>query len=154
MSDVEVKTFVEALPHYHSDPKQVKKCLSRRDLSDPEKKIIECWSLMKEHQFLKVLSILDGLSNSYHALLDAQKYLLLGIALNHKHGYQQAIPLLLKSYEVIREYSLPKQHVMAIENLFVAYQHVHDKTGMRYCLKQLAEHSLEIPHSAGRKKAA
>ena len=150
----EVKTFIEALQNYHSEPKKVKKCLSSHQLTSPEKKIIECWLHFQDQQFNKILSILDALSSTYSPLIEAQKYLILGITLNHKHEFAQAIPLILKAYTVIRAYSLPKQQVLAIENLFIAYQHEQDKDGMRYCLDEVNEMSDTFTHRSLRKKAA
>jgi len=150
----EVKTFIEALQNYHTEPKKVRKCLSSHQLSEPEKKILESWLYLEEQKFNKTLSILDSLSASYAPLVEAQKYLILGIALNHKHKFTQAIPLIRKAYEVIRTYPLAAQQVLAIESLFIAYQHDEDKKGMQYCLDEVNDMSNTFLEQDLRKKAA
>lgn len=143
MKNVNAKTFIDALRNYQDGPKKMQKYFSDQRLTIAEKKILECWMLLGDNHFFKILSILDGLSTSYDPLVEAQKYLILGITLNNKSECQQAIPLILKSYEVIRTYPIPRHHFIAINNLFIAYLNYKDEKGMKYCLDEMKKMKLE-----------
>lgn len=143
MKTVKAKTFIEALRSYRTDPKLVQKYFKDQRLTIAEKKILECWLLLGDNQFLKILSILEPLSATYDPLVDAHKYLILGITLNNKSESKQAIPLLLKAYEVIREYPIPLHHFVAIHNLFLSYLNFKDPAGMKYCLDEMKKMDLQ-----------
>jgi hypothetical protein len=143
MNSVHAKTFIEALKNYMAGPKKVQKYFNDKRLTQAEKKILECWILLADNQFIKILSILDGLSASYDPLVEAQKYLILGITLNNKSECKQAIPLIMKSYEVIRTYPIPRHHFIAINNLFIAYLNFKDEDGMKFCLGEMKKIPIE-----------
>jgi len=143
MKSIHAKTFIEALQSYQTGPKKMAKYFKDRRLTMAEKKILECWMLLGDNQFIKILANLESLSAQYDPLVEAQKYLILGITLNNKSECKQAIPLIKKSYEVIRDYPIQRHHFIAINNLFIACLNFKDEAGMKFCLDEMKEMILD-----------
>lgn len=148
--EIRVKTFILALNTFHSNVKLSKKFLNDKRLTQAEKKILECWFLLRDSAFQEILDILPAIKTSYDPLVTAQKNLIWGLTLNNKSEYHKAIPLIKEALEVIVEYPLKGVEFTAYYNLFIAYLNYKDKKGMKVCLDNMKT----IPHKNARQVTA
>lgn len=132
--EVRVKTFIKALTVFHTDVKASKNFLNDKRLTQAEKKILECWFLVRDNAIEKILEMLPTIQTGTDLLVESQKNLIWGIALNNKSEYHKAIPLIKSALEIICDYPLKSVEYTAAYNLFVAYLNYKDKKGMKACL--------------------
>lgn len=134
MKKVISKTFITALNTFHSNLKNSKSYFKDNRLTQAEKKILECWFLLRDSSFKEILDILPTIQAGYDPLVNAQKNLIWGITLNNMSEYHKAILLIRNSLEIISQYPLKSVEYTASYNLFVAYLNFKDKKGMKACL--------------------
>lgn len=140
--EVRVKTFILALNTFHSNVKSSKNFLNDKRLTQAEKKILECWFLLRDSSFQEILEVIPTVQASYDPLVAAQKNLIWGLAYNNKSEYNKAIPLIKEALEVISHYPLKRVEFTASYNLFIAYLNYKDRKGMKACLDNMKS----IPH--------
>lgn len=135
---IKVKTFIEALNLYNQDYKKFTKFLSDKRLSQAEKTIIEGWMDLREVKLDHIINKLNPLITN-DVIVESQKQLLLGIAHNNSGAPQSAVPHLLRSLELLKDYTLDRQVFLANNTLFIAYHNLKDHTGMARILEDLEE---------------
>ena len=118
---LKVIAFIEALNAFHTDFRETQKYFKDQRLTQAEKKILECWLLLRDGRFDDILAILPKLSVDYDELVGSQKNLIWGITHNNRNDYDQALPYIQKSLEEIQSYHLPRLEFNVVNNLFVVY---------------------------------
>lgn len=141
---IKVKTFIHALNSYHVDLEVMKRYLKDHRLTQGEKTIIKCWLMLRDSQFKEVVEILQNLKHLDDVVVESQKELLLGIALNNKCEAQKAVPHLQKSLKLISGLGLRRQEFVAYNNLFITYRNLKDQKGMKASLDEFLKISCEL----------
>jgi hypothetical protein len=136
------KTFIEAFSLATVDPKKAKGYLGDLRLNNAEKKILEGYLNLRLSEFQWIEDNLSSLVTP-GSTVDAVRQLVLGISRNNSGRAHEALPFLNRSLMILRESNTTHIHFIAVYNLFVAYQNLTDKIGM----KEMYEESLEFKFS-------
>ncbi len=135
------QSFITALEIIQKNPKKIQRYMLDHQLSVAQKRILDCWGLIEQSRFDQVLSILDSMNGYYDPLVEAQKYLILGITLNHKNQSALAIPLLQKSFDEMKSQNISSYGFIAIHQLFLSYDQLGDRQQMKHALDEMAKYS-------------
>lgn len=134
---IKVKTFIEALNCFHSDPLKMRGYLNDYRLSSAEKTILRCWLWLRDSQFNQILDALGNMTAEAHPIIQVQKNILLGTTYNNKGECEKAIPLLKNAIKSLEDFPLHRQKLVSRTNLFIAYFNLKDNSGMEYVLALL-----------------
>lgn len=139
MKTVKVKTFLQALQTFHVNVRSMKNFLSDKRITQSEKKILECWLMLRENRLDEILEVLPKLNTDYDLLVGSQKNLIWGMALSNKTHFKEAIPYMRKAVDELASFDLEHQRFTALYNLFIAYLNLKNKKGMEETLGHLRE---------------
>ncbi len=128
------KTFLEALNIIHSNPKKAKTFLEDKRLTLNEKKILNCWFLLKNCKHDEILKSLKNLKVNDYELVEGQRLLIIGITYNNQALSKAAVENISSAFEILEKYSLPDHHFTAVYNLFIAHLNDCNEAGMEDCL--------------------
>lgn len=136
---IKVIAFIEALIAFDNDHKETQKYLKDQRLTQTEKKILECWLLLRDRDFNEILALMPKLVVDYDQLVSSQKNLIWGITHNNRNEYDQALPLIKQAYEEIQSYEVPHLEFKVIHNLFTVYFNLKNSKAMLETLQALEE---------------
>lgn len=137
MNKVKVKAFVEALSNFHDNLSEMKKYPSDKRLTQTEKKILESWLLLADNKLTQILETIPKLVTDYDELVESQKELIWGIALNNKGEFHLAKPHIEASIPTLVKNNLFFHTFTAYHNLFIVNFNLNDLLEMEYCLEQM-----------------
>jgi hypothetical protein len=120
MDKVKAKAFIHYLDHFHENLYEMKKFFDDKRIPANEKKILECWLLLRENKFNEISKIISKINIDYDDLINAQKDLIWGITLNNKTEFDLAVTNINKAIPVIEKYKIHHQVKKAVFNLFIA----------------------------------
>jgi len=132
-----VIAFIEALHAFHTDFRKTEKYLKDHRLTQVEKKILECWLMLRDRDLNKILAIMPSLHVGYDDLVSSQRNLIWGMAYNNRNEYDKALPLVQKALEEIIPYEVPRLEFNVVNTLFIVYLNLKDEHGMRSSLDHI-----------------
>lgn len=137
------KQFYKTLLEFNRSPQKAKECLQDKRLTFIEKKILEGHLLVRNNKNAEVVELLKGLASSEHLFVEAQKKLLLGIALNNLSYFKESKSYLNESAEAFQELLMPDCLFLACFNLFLVHLNLADSQEMKQTLNLLEKIPLE-----------
>lgn len=140
---LKVIAFIEALNAFHADFRETQKYFKDQRLTQTEKKILECWLMLRDRNFNEILAMMPKLVVDYDQLVSSQKNLIWGITHNNRNEYDKALPLILQALEEIKPYQVPRLEFNVVNNLFIVYLNLNDEKGMRETLLHLENLPVE-----------
>jgi hypothetical protein len=127
VSDIKVKTFLEALKLVHVDGKKAKKYLADKRLTYAEKKILQCWFDLKNCEHQKILDDLQSVKTEGD-LVESQKNLILGLNFNNMGNPASAKKYLEDAMGMLGKYPLTEHKFICAYNYFIiSYNLNHDQ---------------------------
>ena len=115
---VKAKTFFTALREFHDHPQKVRKYFKDNRITQAEKKILECWYLLRDGNSEEVIALLEKMPSQSDELVDSQRNLMLGLAYNNSSRFQEAAQKVEAAAEVLKKHDLPYYLNIAYSNLF------------------------------------
>lgn len=137
MEEIKVKTFIHALNVLHRNVKEAKKYLADKRLTQAEKKILNCWFLLRENKFIEIFETLNSIPLGTNQIIETQKKLIFAITLNNKSEFLPAKDMLDEVVSELESYNLPNQKFIASFNLFIAHLNLKNEVGMKKSLAKL-----------------
>lgn len=134
MTEIKVKTFLEALKLVHSDAKKAKKYLSDKRLTIAEKKILQCWFDLKNCEHQKIIEDLKTVITESD-LVESQKCLILGLTYNNMGNPQAATEFLEEAFVSLEKYPLPEHQFICAYNHFIISYNLNHAQKMKQGLK-------------------
>lgn len=134
---LKVIAFIEALNAFHTDFRETQKYFKDQRLTQAEKKILECWLMLRDRHFNEILAMMPKLVVDYDELVSSQKNLIWGITHNNRNEYDKALPLIQQALIEIKPYQVPRLEFNVVNNLFIVYLNLKDEQGMRETLLHL-----------------
>jgi tetratricopeptide (TPR) repeat protein len=138
-----VIAFIEALHAFHTDFRKTKKYLKDNRLTQVEKKILECWLMLRDRDLNEILAVIPNLVVDYDDLVSSQRNLIWGLAYNNRNEYNKALPLVQKALQEIMPYEVPRLEFNVVNTLFIVYLNLKDEHGMKSSLDHLEKISPE-----------
>ncbi len=136
-----VIAFIEALHAFHTDFRKTEKYLKDHRLTQVEKKILECWLMLRNRDLNQILEIIPNLIVDYDDLVSSQRNLIWGLAYNNLNEYDKALPLVQKALQEIIPYEVPRLEFNVVNTLFIVYLNLKDEHRM----KRTLDHLEKIP---------
>lgn len=141
---IKVKAFVAVLLQFSKNPKQAKRLSHDKRLSFAEKSIIQAFFLLRDNKLSEVLKCLEMVKGKLDPVVQTQKDLLMGMALNNLSRHQEAISFIEKSINGIQLLAIPELgyfKFIALHNLFVIYLNKKDEKNLTRVFKQIKSYS-------------
>lgn len=137
MNKLKVKTFAEALSRFHQQKPELKKYLKDKRLTVAEKQIIQGWLWLADNKLDQILETIPKLSTNYDEIVESQKQLIWGIALNNKADFQEAKKHLERSVPALLTHGLTQHLFLAQTNLLILHYNQNDVRAMKANLEIL-----------------
>lgn len=131
---IKAKTFFAALKEFYDDPHRVQKYFKDRRITQNEKKILECWYLIRDGKGDQIVQVLGKMPAQADELVESQRNLILGIAYNNQGYFLQAVDHLKIAESILRKHDLPYYHFVAQSNLFNTYLNLKNRGEMKKAL--------------------
>lgn len=141
---VKAKTFIAALNNFHLSQKKNKRVLNDKRLTKLEKTIFQCKIWLSDSKFDLIIDALEEATNSGDPIIDSQKEIILGTALNNKCDAANAIKHLKMAIKFLEDSgtSAPQKQVFsAYYNLYNCYYNLKNQKGMEEALSRLQLYS-------------
>lgn len=139
---IKVKTFIHALNLCLTDIRKAKKFLKDQRLTLAEKTILSGYFNIRDNHNDWVVKNLSALK-SQDPVVESQRLLLLGMALNNLSNYEAALPHLVASIELLKGVNLAQQTFNAYHNLFIVQLNLKNKIDLGNILEKL--HAYATP---------
>lgn len=134
---VKAKTFIAALNNFHQSQKKNKRVLNDKRLSQLEKTIFQCKIWLSDSKFDLIIDALEDATSSGDPIIDSQKEIILGTALNNKCDASNAIKHLRKAISLLENNGPDRQIFSAHYNLYNCYYNLKNLKGMEEALSKL-----------------
>lgn len=143
---VKAKTFIAALNNFHQSQKKNKRVFNDKRLTQLEKNIFQCKIWLSDSKFDLIIETLEDASPSGDPIIDSQKEIILGTALNNKCDAANAIKHLKKAIHLLETHHGPARQIFsAYYNLYNCYYNLKNVKGMEQtlsCIKLNAETTI------------
>lgn len=97
--------------------------------------LLQCWLDLRDNEYSKVLKDLERIPAQSDALLESQRLLLTGIALNNKSEPAKASTLIERSIGIMTNLEVTDLRFLAQTNLFFCHLNCKNRKGMEQVLK-------------------
>jgi tetratricopeptide (TPR) repeat protein len=128
---MEQKTFNKVLIEFNLNPQRVKNYFEDKRMTLLEKKILEGYLYVRDNQNSQAILLVDSLAKSNYPFVEAQKFLLMGIAQNNLTQFAEAEKNLLQSLEIFNELQTVFFQFITRFNLFIIYHNINNKKMMK-----------------------
>lgn len=115
-----VKTFMKAMDWFNLSMDEKIVFLDDKRLTQSEKIILECSTLIRKSKFDEIIQALVGLKTQ-NMLVESQRCLVLGVTYNAACQSDKAIPLFKRSIEILELCDMPTYEFNAQLQLFFTY---------------------------------
>ena len=122
--------------------KKTRKYFDDKRLTSGEKKILECWYLIKDHKYKEAITIMSKLTPQVDDMVEGQKHLLWGIALNNSSHYQESIEHIKMALKLISQYEYQFHIFRCHYTLFISYLNLKDANKMLFEIKRMQDFTL------------
>ncbi|MFZ4714978.1 MAG: hypothetical protein ACOYL6_14760 [Bacteriovoracaceae bacterium] len=137
------KIFLQALTEFPQQIRELAKferTLKDKRLSSSEKKILECWLLLRDKEYEAIIDQLTPL-NCEVEIVESQRLLILGIAFNNKSEFKAANELLKKAldkFPASYNFDLNTIRYRIFFNLFVTYKNLNQLDQLKLVLRTMS----------------
>jgi len=131
------KTFFLALKEFHDSPHKARKYFKDRRITLLEKKILDCWYLLRDGKSETIIQQLEEMPDQHDPLVDSQKKLILGIAYNNCGKFLQGLPKIEEAALILDQHKLDYYSHIAHSNRFNVYYNLKNKDGMKRALRDI-----------------
>lgn len=131
------KTFYKTLLEFNQFPLKARQCLEDKRLTHTEKRILEGYLFVRNNQNDEALTLLRDLPVSELDFVEAQKKLIIGIALNNLSDFQQSEKYLLEAIRILKELNTPYFEFIGLFNLYFIYSNSNQLSLMEETIAQM-----------------
>jgi len=132
------RVFLHALQEFVRDPSRLKRRLRDSSITRAEKMLLQCWLDLRDNDYSQVLKDLERLPSQSDPLLESQRLLLTGIALNNKSEPAKAAKLIERCIGLMAGMQISDLLFLAETNLFFCHLNCKNPKGMEQVLKMQA----------------
>lgn len=133
-----VKTFMRSMDLFELSNKEKLQFLKDKRLSQAEKVILECSTLIKDYEFNTIIDTLTNLVVQ-NVLVDSQRHFILGIAYNNSGRSERAIPHYQKAVEILSQHGISRYEYNALVQLFFAHLNIQNISALAPILDRMQE---------------
>lgn len=139
---IKTKAFAKVINEIHLTYDKLAKILADKRLTSTEKKLIQCWHMLRKGEFAEILVTLKSVDADYDNLVMAQKDLLTGIALIWEGNLVKALELIKNSVFLLSQYEdIGNVYFLSLYNYFICSINLKNKSEMELALTLLSEFS-------------
>ncbi|MBA2404395.1 MAG: hypothetical protein H0V66_06460 [Bdellovibrionales bacterium] len=133
-----VKTFMSSMDWFNLTIQQKESFLQDKRLTQGEKTILECSTLLRECKFSEIIKQLEDLK-THNILVESQRYLVLGTAYNSSAMFEEAESCIKRAIEILKQHDLPKYEFNGLLQLFFVHLNLKIRSELPSILDRMQE---------------
>ena len=137
------KTFYRIIIDFNVNPHKAKFYLEDKRLTFNEKKILDAYYLIRNNENVEAMKLMKGLAPSPLPFVEAQRKLLIGVALNNQSLFNEAEESILNALSVFKELDTQFSIFMCYFNLSFVYYNQLQMDKMKTAIDEMGHLSFE-----------